>query len=508
MERLFYRRFRIEGTLTSLTPLHIGTGLTKKRPIGDENVNVSEVVRDVNGCPVIPGSTLKGVLRARRNNFPDREEIIDSLFGTEESGNEKGGRLLFQDSQISQYRKTPPLFQNKLENGEYPLYWKSEDAFTYITTGTAVNRVTRTVEKHKLYHNHTVPAGTSFHVCILGEGLTDEELAFLLTLLNEFKKDQGIAMGGKTAQSMGRMIWKLEQVKGISDETALKKWLYNGNAAGFEGLDPLSPETLGAIRDKFVFTSAIPANYLNFEIELAFDGPFLVSDPSQACPSRESDEGGLSHAYLKDEKGKMILRASSFRGALRSQAERIIRTFEPKKACYVESRDNSCQPVTQKEQVANLCMACKVFGSNGWRSPIVISDFHPVAEGEEYQQEFVAIDRFTGGAADKKKFKAKYRFKPVLKGTLRIDVSRITAGQAGLLALTLRDLLEGDIRFGFGSSKGFGECRGAIKHIMLPAQYPEWLKGIADDLSEVVHPMKKSQVELLKNLVDEFGKEV
>ena len=34
----------------------------------------------------------------------------------------------------------------------------------------------------------------------------------------------------------------------------------------------------------------------------------------------------------------------------------------------------------------------------------------------------------------------------------------VASPAAGLLALTLRDLLEGDVTFGFGAAKGYGAC--------------------------------------------------
>ena len=53
----------------------------------------------------------------------------------------------------------------------------------------------------------------------------------------------------------------------------------------------------------------------------------------------------------------------------------------------------------------------------------------------------------------------------------------------GLLALTVRDLMEGDVRVGFGSAKGYGEINAAIGGLALAAwgAVPE---TFAQDLSE------------------------
>lgn len=73
-------------------------------------------------------------------------------------------------------------------------------------------------------------------------------------------------------------------------------------------------------------------------------------------------------------------------------------------------------------------------------------------------QEFVAIDRFTGGAKDQAKFNALALYRPVLEGCLRVHTPALSQNGWALLALTLRDLKEGDITFGFGAAKGYGTC--------------------------------------------------
>ena len=81
----------------------------------------------------------------------------------------------------------------------------------------------------------------------------------------------------------------------------------------------------------------------------------------------------------------------------------------------------------------------------------------PPSAPAEHHQEFVAIDRFTGGAADGAKFDAVLAGITTLAGTLTIDLARLKKvddqfRSLGLLALVLRDLSEGDIVLGSGSA--------------------------------------------------------
>ncbi|MCI5133052.1 MAG: hypothetical protein D3904_16440, partial [Candidatus Electrothrix sp. EH2] len=122
-------------------------------------------------------------------------------------------------------------------------------------------------------------------------------------------------------------------------------------------------------------------------------------------------------------------------------------------------------------------IVCQVFGAAGWKTRIRIQDFHwtqqidgPTEKETRYsgcaskQQDFVAIDRFHGGGKDGAKFAVEHSESPCFQG--RITVSRrVDESGKGLLALVLRDLREGDISFGFGANKGYGQIEPASVRI-------------------------------------------
>lgn len=543
MERHPFCRYRIEGTLTTRSPLHVGSGMDisfrsrgtplaspqssppvdsdmEEEPATEEDVRIMAVITDGNGRAYLPATTLKGRLHQWASQSGADPALVRELFGTEELG----GRLLFRDAMLQRNpgnRSMPfPFFQDRSPTGVPLLYWE-ELRHTFVMAGTVLNRITRTAEKNKLYHYEVVPVGTTFKVILCGEALTDEELAFLLEALEQFKHPDGLSLGGFTSHGFGALSWKLEQVTGLATVDELNTWLA-GSSVGYEGFPEISQETVQEIRSKADLSLTQNSGILTLKLEIGFEGPFMINDPSQCYGDKTSQQGGLSHAYLKDDQGKVVLTAKSLHGALRAQAERIVRTLArgdvPKKACYIDTRDAACSPITGAGQVKNLCLTCRLFGGNGWRSPLTISNFSPVTngEGEEYTQEFVAIDRFTGGAAEGKKFKAHYCFGPTLAGQLKIDLNRIEAEHAGLLILTLRDLIEGDIPLGFGRSKGFGACQAGVKEAALPGSYPPWFKQCLDSffiedqdaLADVSLPLSDEQVMVLQDLVETFIKEV
>lgn len=152
------------------------------------------------------------------------------------------------------------------------------------------------------------------------------------------------------------------------------------------------------------------------------------------------------------------LPGTSLKGALRAQAERI------------------CRTLSSAEDGGSAVAVAALFGTTATAGALGVTDFKG-APAEPVIHEMVAIDRFTGGAADGRKFAVRAFEEPTLKGALTVDLARTydteLTGKAvssaaklndaalGLLALVLRDLAEGDIVFGYGKRKGYGAIRRA-----------------------------------------------
>ncbi|MFW6175443.1 MAG: RAMP superfamily CRISPR-associated protein, partial [Acidobacteriota bacterium] len=296
-------------------------------------------------------------------------------------------------------------------------------------------------------------------------------------------------------QGWGRLRWELEEVRRLDPE-GVARWIAAGApGAAYDALEPVSEaqrRDLEARASKLAHLvgSADEGGsraVLALGIELEFDGPFLVNDASQTGPGEDRPD----HAPLRDAQGRAYLPAASFRGVLRSQAERILRTVRGARgACGPGAERAPCRPPGNVDDVPDLCPACRLFGAAGWRSPLRISDFTAAdtgAQERDFCQEFLAIDRFTGGGAEEwqgledgaqgLKFNACSVLRPKLQGRVELDLTalghagddeRSLAWSLGLLALVLRDLVEGDLAFGWGSGKGYGRCEARIVAYDLP----------------------------------------
>jgi CRISPR/Cas system CSM-associated protein Csm3 (group 7 of RAMP superfamily) len=473
----FKNRWKIQGILTTLTPLHIGDGKTVQRrdcaylsPDGDA-VEIVSVATDIHERAYVPGTALKGNLRAWTENYGNDEQSIREIFGVQEAG----GKAEFWDA----YCVSPPA--DDFNPGRC---WSGQ-RLTAIAASVAIDRRTRTASARKLFYREFVPPGISFEVTITAQDLTKQELDLLLCALHGFNHDvTPVALGARTSDHWGRLKWDLTSAREMN-EASVTAWL-NAGAASIAGAFG-SFSTPAAIDSLTLVTPQAGANVV-FDLELEFSGLFLVNDPSQRRERNKDELVGaeilqpVGHAPTCDESGQPFLPAASFRGALRSQAERILRTIGGPSAAWHPGEPGltrDWETISDVSQLSGLCLASQVFGAPGWHTPIGVTDFKlPKGSRPNYlMHEMVAIDRFTGAGAEGLKFNAKAVCQPSFQGTVTIDLDALKRADCGpggllLLAFTLRDLLEGDIAFGFGAGKGYGACRAIVRAV----RWPEWEK--------------------------------
>uniref|UniRef100_UPI004055A0E3 TIGR03986 family type III CRISPR-associated RAMP protein n=1 Tax=Candidatus Electrothrix sp. TaxID=2170559 RepID=UPI004055A0E3 len=506
------KRWQITAHLKTSTALHIGSSESVYRDDilinrnGEEKfdfVEINSVVRGKDDLPIIPGSTLKGKLRQWLVEREVDPALLKSVFGKESSrdGDQGcGGLAEFHDAQIAE-RLTG-------KQPHYP-YWR-EDCQTWIMASTAIDRHTGSALHQHLRYTEVVPPGVAFKVLISGvmeDNEANSEVDILLAALQGCRAEaSGICLGSGEADGMGRMQLCGKIEARYLDNSAICDWL---NSIG-EGEGDFSAAM--AMADNATWTRKLEeqeirkrvrklagrfaepaAHDIPLDVRFQFDGPFLVSHPvNKEGNDPKQPEPDL--IPLRDSHGNPLLPASSIRGALRSQAERIVRTL----GGHCCDTEKLCKPVHKQEDVAERCIVCQVFGAAGWKTGVLIQDFQWMQELEgpkeqkiretrysgsvSKQQDFVAIDRFHGGGKDRAKFAVQHSESPCFQG--RITVSgRVNESGKGLFALVLRDLREGDITFGFGASKGYGQVEPSsvriTPHEQLDAHIAALRKSVA-----------------------------
>jgi len=472
------------------------------------------IVRDWAGKPYIPGASLKGVLNhyvarsinAARGTSAAQElwDLHEKMFGvpSQEEDEGAGGSVVFEDAFLDEGQGEPPdlsaahdAWLDELRRGTvstdsraYALaqsvrqdafthnswrashgyrglltstshlpWWSGED-LSYIENHVAINRRTGTADENKLFNTEVVPLGIPFCVVLIVDDDDPDLVRFVLRTLAAFNLDPVHAppqLGSETANGWGMMNWD-------SHRTTVSALFFGGEHDSWDHKHVLERQ-LETTRDP----PASSVCRIQFDLRLDFSGPFIVNDTSRTGATEDVPDHYPRKAECitdcgneQEDCGIPLLPSSSFKGVFRSQLERILRTID---ASYQVSPLGQFGSVPSSENP----ILRRFFGTTGNISAIWCNDFVGEKLLPVLKQEMVAIDRWTGGVAGSAKFDVCYFRCPQLRGFLAIEFPSIEAqpGTArfvlGLLTLGMRDLIEGDMSFGFGESKGFGEGRAA-----------------------------------------------
>lgn len=185
----------------------------------------------------------------------------------------------------------------------------------------------------------------------------------------------------------------------------------------------------------------------------------------------------------RDARGLPFIPGSSFKGALRSAAEALLRGMSPGErrepwACdpldeaqrcvtAADVRDQADETVTRLvthgvDEGGRACTACRLFGSPWLSSRVRVQDLY-LAEGERWPgrielRDGVAIDRDTETVSGGRKYD--YEVVPLeTVFDLRLRVDNTRRAELGILFLGLREFETGGAHLGGHVSRGLGAVR-------------------------------------------------
>ena len=308
-----------------------------------------------------------------------------------------------------------------------------------------------------MFYQEFVPEGITFSVEIPATRLTDDEIALLLAILEEGASHttHPYQLGANGADGWGRVVWTLTDVK---QWNSMPGPSFAPASVGFACCTSAWQRPADSRP-----SISVPA-HASVELVLDFQGPFLVNDASRAktedTPESEK-EARTNFTPLCRADGTVWLPSSSFRGALRSRAEFLLRSLNP------------AATGDPNESLGNGPIE-RIFGHTSQAARLTIQEFTQVNVCVPRKQDFVAIDRFTGGAADDAKFDALYADAPTLKTRMTLNLEGLEPEDVALLALALRDVCEGKVTFGFGASKGYGIAKGKLSQFHCRGVEPKW----------------------------------
>lgn len=192
--------------------------------------------------------------------------------------------------------------------------------------------------------------------------------------------------------------------------------------------------------------------------------------------------------HPKNGKETPCIPGTTFKGVLRSTAEKALRSFDEALACDPFEDDASqercaCSHRMAAEQEKGrgsrpddvyglLCPACRLFGSLAHAGLIEVADAWATRAVLSDEQTRIAVDRLLGGAAPG----MIYRMRTLTSDSqfeTSLKVRNFELWQLGLLALTLRELNEGQALIGWGTRRGLGRVSVAFGKMLI--RYPRGL---------------------------------
>lgn len=359
---------------------------------------------------------------------------------------------------------------------------------THIRDGVGIDRNTGTSARQAFakFDFETIPANDEFKIMLELEDADKIDLYLLKLALCEWK-DHRLRFGGNKSRGTGVLyLKKVEKTEFLLDQqSGLMSFLRRNLKEQDLSKDPVECADVSRIYHKdHNDVSGSVQSWLTIDFTLKSQGFFLTNDTTQA----------IAENY--NHKSLQFLPGASLRGAIRSQAERISRTLVnlhvnneqeflqkcPAPHLFVINDDKGLESSVTRIQRSkdvnalrndpnNYDLSEQLFGSVDWGSRLFVEDASLIGETSWKKLDFVAIDRFTGGAADSAKFDAHALWKPSFQCRLHLEAPQ--SWEIGWLLYVLKDMIDGRVPVGYGSAKGFGDVQLQDLKLTLGYAYPE-----------------------------------
>ncbi|WP_295888657.1 RAMP superfamily CRISPR-associated protein [uncultured Thiohalocapsa sp.] len=440
MARKIARTLTIKGRLVSQTPIHVG---------GAETGAITDMALAVDGLGryYIPGTSLAGAIRAYAQAAPD-----DALWGYA-LGEDQGtaSRVVIDDA--------PALDAPASE----------------LWHGNGIDRRSGTAADNIKYDREVLPEGTAFDFRLTLEVLEDEDAdlhrGLLAQLLDALEAGE-VPLGASATRGLGR-------VKLIGAECTEQDW------ATPEGILHLLSGTPG--------TDCRSGWQTNRDLHALSSPPRIRItihwQPKGPLMSRSARDGVVVDSLpfvsrRNDGRLALALPGAGIKGAWRAHAERIVRTVLDRDHVADKHHEQVDVPLVSelfgrarrpdrrggkaaggspaKGQLAfETCYARFALSSQQWDELEREESLWRPAPSSERPMAMamhVAVDRWTGGAADSLLYNAVepmgIAWEPLV---LRLKLADEPRAQLALLWLVLRDFCTGRIPLGYGVNRGYGD---------------------------------------------------
>lgn len=456
-------RMILKGRLKLLSPLIIGGG--------DSRWSDSDIVvlKDRQGKPYIPGTSLAGVLRDRfcdlkyTGDRPDYKLQKALFWGT---GPVDSNTVSVDSTETEQILA---MIRNGCQSALVVSdALPTEEATIVIRDGVKIDSRRGVAEQGKKYDYEVVEAGVHYDLYIevkLRQAFDKEIFKLILNWIKLSMEKENIPIGAMTGSGFGRC--RLEEATlyhfDYKNQDHVTAWL-GGDLQEWEkariNVDELPlPDEVLTQDDQYFSIDA----WFSIKNSLIVRSYSVNPEAPDSVHFRSADEA--------------ILPGTSLRGAIRARAERITHTLgatddelihnlfgwvkTDKKGRGMESAltNHESTENNQKEKP----------GARRGRITIEESRLDMNHLAEEIQHR-ICIDRFTGGAINSKLFDSMPLW-PLDDGEhlgIQMSVKKCEGWEPGLLMLVLKDMWTGDLPLGGENNVGRGVLEGRRAVLKMP----------------------------------------
>lgn len=444
-------RFLARIIIEAKTPLNIGSGV---KGIKSDSL----VLRDINGLPFIPGTTIAGLLRHTLGEEEDlmmgSQEMGSPLIITEAKMLDSNGSVL--DGIIPQEKLCSDFLVNFRQ--------------LPIRQHAKIGHRGATVKGGK-FDEEIVLKGTRF--CFEMEMLSDkDDDTRFIEMLNTLNSDVfRIGSGSRSGFGEIEVVGSQCQYKKINlEDPKQKEWYLKKSSSLSEKWQDAETVELKKTKTKGWTTYIIKLNPVDFMLF----GSGFGNDKADMTFVRESFvDWSTIPAKIKDREQVILIPASSVKGAL---SHRLAFHYNKLKKIFADALPDGKKIddfVGKKNEAVKI-----VFGSEGekdldgkmkdkQRGNVLMSDIIQEANTSSKILNHVSIDRFTGGAIDGALFseEALYAKGQTFELKLIVNNNAFEDNNDVKTAFedSLKDLCSGMLPLGGGVNRGNGCFEGTIK---------------------------------------------
>ena len=244
----FKNKIRVSGKLAFKTAFHIGAGRE-----GTLGTNMG-VLKDFDGVPLLPGSTLKGIFRSTAEKLAEHFNLWACFFDL--SLNNEKTRYCISDEKYRTHEDTKNELEalKKAECSEEKM-WEWINSHTCdvckifgspmlasriffsdatleewagnvsIRDGVSIDRDSETAVDKAKYDYEVVPRGATYSFAVEIQNYEDAEIVLIAAVISEW--ENGLRIGGFTSRGMGKCKFTLNKVETLdyADTNQLKNYL-------------------------------------------------------------------------------------------------------------------------------------------------------------------------------------------------------------------------------------------------------------------------------------------